>query len=262
MKIKSILIIILFLVCSGIFAQSPETLNSTDSKGKKQGHWIKKYPDGHIQYEGFFRDDHPVGLFKRYYDSDTLQSALEFNQEGTDAEALLFHANGFIASAGKFVNQKKEGRWKFFSSKSRGLIVAEEEYKNNLKNGLSTKYYPENIPSERIVYLNDLKNGEWTQYFPSGNICLKATYTNGKLDGAFLTFYNSGKPEYSGQYKNDLRTGIWKIYNPDGTLKYDMLYIDGVISNPEIYKKETEYLDLLEKNKGKIADPEKTGTIW
>jgi antitoxin component YwqK of YwqJK toxin-antitoxin module len=262
MKISFLLIVTFFLACPEILSQSAQSLNATDNKGQKQGHWIKKYADGHIQYEGYFKDDHPVGLFKRYYQTDTLQSALEFNQEGTEAEAILFHPNGLIASTGKFVNQKKEGKWRFYSSSVRGLLVIEEEYKNNLKNGLSIKYYPEKVPAEKIIYVNDLKNGEWTQYFPSGNLCLKAMYSNGKLHGIFSTFYDSGKSEYIGQYNNDLRTGVWKIYNPDGTLKYDMIYIDGVISNPETYRKETEYLDLLEKNKGKIADPEKTGTIW
>ncbi len=262
MILKSIPFLLLFLACSGIIAQSPETLNSTDKNGNKQGHWIKKYPNGHVQYEGYFTENHPVGLFKRYYETDTLQSAMDFNQEGTEADAILFHPNGLIASTGKFINQKKEGKWRFFSSTIRGLLVVEEDYKNNLKNGLSIKYYPGKVPAERIIYSNDIKNGEWTQYFADGTLCLKATYSFGKLDGPFSTFYITGKSEYTGQYKNDLRTGVWKIYNPDGTLKYDMIYIDGVISNPETYRKETEYLDLLEKNKGKIADPEKTGTIW
>jgi hypothetical protein len=48
----------------------------------------------------------------------------------------------------------------------------------------------------------------------------------------------------------------------DGSLKYDIEYIAGVAKNSEKAKKDSDYLDALEKNKGKIADPEKTGTIW
>jgi antitoxin component YwqK of YwqJK toxin-antitoxin module len=261
MKLLYSVIITLILGQLQVFAQNP-VLNKTDSKGLKQGPWVKKYPNGHIQYKGDFKDDHPIGLFMRYYDTDTLQSALEFSPDGKEAEALLFHPNGYLASSGKYIDQKKEGKWKIYSSRIKGFVVIEEEYKNNLLNGISIKYYQNNTIAEKLSFVNNIKSGEWLQYFPSGNICLKGTYINGKLDGPFFTYYNDGKPEYTGSYKKDMRDGTWKIYNPDGSVRNTMIYVDGEISNPDAYKKETEYLDLLEKNKGKIADPEKTGTLW
>jgi hypothetical protein len=38
--------------------------------------------------------------------------------------------------------------------------------------------------------------------------------------------------------------------------------VAGVTTDSAMYNKESDYLDSLEKNRGKIADPEKTGTIW
>ena len=86
----------------------------------KQGHWIKKYPNGHTQYNGYFRDNHPVGSFKRYFENDTLQSELIFSSDGKEANATIYQQNGLIASSGKFVNQLKEGKWKFFSERPKG----------------------------------------------------------------------------------------------------------------------------------------------
>ncbi len=73
MRIK-IFAIISFLTVSIISScQSTGDINKTDQSGKKQGLWIKKYPGGTVQYEGTFKDDHPAGLFRRYYENHTLK---------------------------------------------------------------------------------------------------------------------------------------------------------------------------------------------
>jgi antitoxin component YwqK of YwqJK toxin-antitoxin module len=262
MNSKNIIIISLLLINLCLYSQVSENLNQTDNKGMKQRHWIKKYPNGHIQYEGYFKDNHPVGAFRRFYENDTLQSNLVFSDDGIEALATTYHPNGFVASMGKFVAQSKEGKWKFYSAKVKGYLVSEEEYKKNIRNGVSLKYYSNSTVAEKVLYVNDLRDGEWTQYFPDGNICLKANYTAGKLQGSFIVYFDNGKPEYIGQYKDDIRNGNWQVFNSNGSLKYNIEYVDGVAAKSEKFVKESDYLDSLEKNKGKIADPEKTGTIW
>jgi antitoxin component YwqK of YwqJK toxin-antitoxin module len=262
MNCKNYLIFFLLLLPVSSFSQVSDSFNKTDLKGFRQGHWIKKFPNGHTQYIGFFKDNHPVGAFQRFYENDTLQSILSFSNDGNEALATLYHPNGFIASTGKFVNQMKEGKWKFYSAKIKGYLINEEEFKSNIRSGTSLKYYRNSKLAEKVGYVNDTKNGEWVQYFTSGNICLKANYINGKLEGSFFIYFDDGKPEYIGQYKNDLRDGKWQIFNSDGTLKYNLEYVDGTAVNSEVYKKESAFFDELDKNKGKIADPEKTGTIW
>lgn len=262
MNLKSLIILFLILLPANSWSQPGDSINKTDKNGMKQGHWIKKYPNGHVQYDGFFRDNHPVGAFKRYFETDTLHSILIFSPDGKTADASLYHPNGLIASKGLFVNQLKEGKWLFYSSKIEGYLVCEEEYLNNMKNGPSIKYYPDKSFAEKLIYSKDIKTGEWVQYLPDGTMCLKATYVNGRLQGQFEIFSSGGKPEYKGQYKNDLRDGIWFTYNSDGTVKNKIEYVNGQAKNPELSIRETEYLDSLERNKGKISDPEKTGTIW
>jgi len=262
MNLKSILIFLLLLTGINSFSQANDSINFTDKNGMKQGHWIKKYPNGHAQYNGYFKDNQPVGTFKRFLENDTLQSVFIFSNDSREAIATIYHSNGFIASKGKFVNQQKEGKWQFFSSKWNGYLINEEEYLKNIRNGASVKFYPDSSILEKVLYINDLRHGEWIQYFPDDKICLRANYVNGKLNGSFEVFYDNGKLQYKGQYKNDARDGLWKIFNNDGSLKYDVEYIAGVAKDSEKAKKDSDYLDALEKNKGKIADPEKTGTIW
>jgi antitoxin component YwqK of YwqJK toxin-antitoxin module len=261
MSLRYLLIFFFLVLQPVVFSQTSDSINKTDKNGMKQGHWIKKYPNGSTQYNGYFKDNKPVGIFKRYFENDTLNSILVFSNDGREAIATQYHPNGVIASKGKFVNQLREGKWKFYSSKIKGYLVAEEEYKANIRNGLSVKYYPDSILAEKVSYINDLRNGEWIQYYRDGTICLKANYVNGKLQGSFTVFFSNGKPEYLGQYKDDTRDGMWKIFNPDGSLKYNIKYSDGIAEDSEKFKKESDYLDALEKNKGKIADPAITGTI-
>jgi antitoxin component YwqK of YwqJK toxin-antitoxin module len=257
------IIISLFLLALSSFALSqPETsVNQTDSRGRKQGHWIKKYPDQTILYEGYFKDDQPVGEFKRYYEDQTLKSMLIFSNNGKEASAVLYHPNGNIASKGKYVNQKKEGKWQFYSAITKGYLISEDIYTADIRNGLSVKFYPDSTIAEKVNYVNNVRQGEWTRYYPDGSMLLKSYYVNGTIHGKFETWFEDGKIEYSGQYKNDSRDGVWLLYNPDGTVKYRIEYKDGITNDRQMDIDESKFLDSLEKNSDQVQDPEKTGII-
>ena len=51
------------------------------------------------------------------------------------------------------------------------------------------------------------------------------------------------------------------IFNEDGSLKQVMVYRLGRLSDPQYSEKETEFLDELEKNRGKIKIPDISGNI-
>lgn len=259
---RRIYIIASFLAISVCAASQADThINITDQLGMKQGHWIKKYPNKNTMYDGYFKDDHPVGEFKRYFEDQSLRSVLIYSDDGRQATATIYHPNGKISSKGTYVDQMKEGKWQFYSAFTDGYLISEEYYSKNLKNGISVKYYPDSTIAEKLTYLIDIKQGEWTQYYPSGAICLKSNYLNGKVNGKFEVWFPNGHIEFSGQYKNDSRDGLWIIYNNDGTVKYKLEYLDGVTKDRQMDIDESDFLDSLEKNKGKIADPEKTGVV-
>jgi antitoxin component YwqK of YwqJK toxin-antitoxin module len=262
MKLKIIVASVFILLSAHGISQSGQAINQTDTDGRKQGHWIKKYPNGNIMYDGFFTNDKPAGEFRRYYEDNTLKSLLVFSKNGTEAKAILYYPNGMVASTGKYINHLKEGKWKFFSSTTKGLLISEEEYTGDKKNGLSVKYYPDSTIAERINYKNDLKHGECLKYYPDGTLILKTSYLNGKLNGSFEAFFENGKTEFLGQYKDDLREGTWIIYRKDGSQRFRTEYTTGNPNNREIDIYQSDYIDSLERNKVKIADPEKTGEIW
>lgn len=261
MKLKILTLFYLLAISSVATCQIETGINKTDQQGRKQGHWIKKYPDENIMYDGFFKDDHPVGEFRRYYENKTIKSLLVYNNDGTQALATIYHPNGNISSKGKYINQKKEGKWQFFSSFTKEYLISEENYSGNFRNGLSLKFYPDSTIAERVTYVNDLRQGECIQYYPDGTVCLKSNYLNGVINGKYEVWFENGKIQFSGQYNNDVRDGLWYIYTKDGTLKYKLEYQYGVAKDRQLDIDESDYLDFLEKNKGKIADPEKTGVL-
>ena len=261
MILKIVTIASLLTISAVSLCQTQTEINITDPKGLKQGHWIKKYPNGSVMYDGVFKDDHPVGEFKRYNENKTLKSVLIYSSDGKEATATIYHPNGYISSKGKYINQLKEGKWQFFSSYTEGYLICEEIYLKNLKNGLSIKFYPDSTVAERITYVNDVKQGDWMQYYPNGSICLRSKYLNGKINGLYEVWFENGSIEISGQYKNNIRDGLWQIFNKDKSVKYKLEYLLGETKDRQMDIDESEYLDSLEKNKGKIADPEKSGII-
>jgi antitoxin component YwqK of YwqJK toxin-antitoxin module len=261
MNLRILTTVSLLAISAVVFCQTDTTINKTDQQGKKQGHWIKKYSSQVVMYDGFFRDNRPVGSFKRFYEDSTPFSVMIFNDAGNEAFATIYHPNGYISSRGKYINQLKEGKWQFFSSVSDGYLICEENYSNNIKNGPSVKFYPDSTTAEKIIYVDDIKQGDWVQYYPDKTICLRSNYQNGMINGKFEVWFENGKIQLSGQYKNDKRDGFWYFYNNDGTLRYKVEYEDGILKDRQMETDETNYLEFLEKNKGKIADPEKTGNI-
>jgi len=252
------LVSLLILQFSGMQGQE---INRSDPDGKKQGRWIKNYPNGKIMYQGNFINDKPDGEFRRYYEDGTLKSLMVFSNNGSDAETILYYKNGLKASTGRYVNQLKEGTWRFYSFTEKDLLISEADYQADRKNGRMVYYYPDGRVAEQLMYRNDLKHGECLKYYPDGTLTLKTIYENGKINGSFEAFHENGKPEIKGQYKNNLREGLWIIYGKDGSQRFRTNYAAGIPDNRSIDIYESEYMDSLERNKVNIADPEKTGEI-
>jgi antitoxin component YwqK of YwqJK toxin-antitoxin module len=240
---------------------SQEKINQTDEKGLKQGHWIKNYPSGIMMYDGYFKDNHPFGEFRRYYENGIVKSVLVFNEDGSQADASLYYENGNLASKGRYIDQKKEGKWQFFSRDIPGYRISEDIYAGNSRNGLSVKFYPDSAVAEKVNYVNDQKNGEWIQLYKNGKNWITSNYNKGKLNGTYEAWYENGIKEISGKYQNNIKNGLWLIYNTDGSVKYKINYTNGVPDNHQMEIDASNLIDSLEKNQGKVPDPEITGEM-
>ncbi|HCM58922.1 MAG TPA: hypothetical protein DIS74_00780 [Bacteroidales bacterium] len=253
---RNLFTIFIFLAPLILFSQ-----NLTDASGKKQGPWVKNYPNGKIMYEGTFRDDKPVGLFKRYTEEGVLLSELTYAPGKDEATAVFYYGDGIKAAEGKYVARKKEGLWRFWSATQPPYLISEEYYHNDTRHGLSVKYYADSTLAEKVAWDMGNRSGEWLQYYPDGSICLRAEFMAGKLEGPFSYYHPNGKLQYEGRYLEDRRTGDWMIFNEDGSLKQIIAYKDGVPADPKLADQETSFLDDLEKKKGRVTVTDITGTV-
>lgn len=251
-------IVALLIIMTAFPARSQ---NVTDAEGRKQGPWRKLYPNGRVMYEGTFRNDQPVGLFRRYTEEGTLFSELTWRDGKDEADARFYYPDGALAAEGRYVSRKKEGLWQFWSEREPHYLISEENYHQDIRHGLAIKYYPDSTVAERVAWDMGKCSGEWLQYHQDGTVSLRAEYIAGRLEGLFSYYHPNGNLHYEGKYVSDHREGDWMVFNEDGSLKQIIKYRNGVPADPKMAEQETRFLDDLEKNKGKIRVTDITGTV-
>ena len=195
-----------------------QDVNRTDKKGRRQGVWMDFYPNGNKRYEGQFKNDKCKGTFTYYDESGKLKATNEFDASGEKALNKTYAPNGRLIATGYYVNQKKEGEWKYFDKDS-GQLLLSEENKNGKVHGWSKLYNPNNgVLAEETQYVEGQPEGHCKKYSDTGVLLMDCHYHNGLLDGHCKTYYPSQVLKEEGQYTEGRKMGEWKTYNEDGDL--------------------------------------------
>ena len=213
MQKTALFFFVLLIAPSLLFAQAQ---NQQDASGKKQGKWIKTYRYGNVRYTGQFRDDRPYGQFKYFYEEGALQAVSNYSNDGVIAETQTFHENGAPMAEGKYIRQKKEGKWRYYSDIDSSL-VAEEHYQKGVLYGKSTNFYPKTgLAAETFEYIDGKREGDYRKFFPDGSIMTKGNYKNDLLDGDFTLYFPNGTVQLKGQYKDGAQIGNWNYFDEEG----------------------------------------------
>jgi len=256
-KIGVLLFITLFTTI--IFAQNVgqkgnTKLNYTDINGKKQGKWMKKYPNGKIAYEAFFINDRPVKAYKRCYKSGQIKLDIYYDKN-SNGHAKLYWDTKKLMAEGNYVNiNVKDSIWNMYGVD--GKLMVTIAYKNGVKNGKEIKYYRNGKTAEILEWKNNIKDGIWNWYYDNGKPRMKTHHVNGVREGSFWFYHENGIPYMTGYYKNDLRDGVWKFYSNKYKLIKTITYVNGKATNQdELDEEETKQFEEWEKMKGKIPEP-------
>ncbi len=121
-----------------------------------------------------------------------------------------FYANGVIQSERTYLLDKLEGVSKFYDEL--GRLVREENYKNNILDGVVKEFYPNSTLKSEMPY------------------------TQGKKNGVAKTYNEQGLVESESTFENDVLVGLVKLYTyyPEGELKETYTTtIDGVLTGPK-----------------------------
>jgi antitoxin component YwqK of YwqJK toxin-antitoxin module len=216
--------ILIFVLIGMLLHSQEEFTNQTDNQGRKIGKWVGKHDDGSLRYEGQFRNDRPFGEFRYFYPSGKVRAINQFSMNGRVAHNRTFFEKGQLMAKGKYVAQKKDSTWRFYSEVD-GALISEDDYQDDLLHGKVRNYYPETgILAELMHYNEGQREGVWEKYFPDGSLMTKGTYKNDLLNGKLIIFHPSGKVQISGSYENGVRTGTWFTYDQDGKLIEEETY--------------------------------------
>lgn len=231
--IKRIIILncIILFSCGLAFSQlAADTLNKTDTTGKKQGYWIKKYDNGKQKYQGRFKNDKPVGEFKYYYEDGSLKAVSIFKDKGIRSFTKTYFPNGKIMSEGFYLNEKKDSAWKYYDGFD--VVIREEFYRKNQKNGEWKTYYPDGSLTDKTTWKNGIKDGPWEQNYSGGT--LKTQFKNNKLEGLYQVYNPDGKLRNQGKYKNNLKDGTWFWYDSNGLPNKKFVYKEDKLISQEL----------------------------
>jgi antitoxin component YwqK of YwqJK toxin-antitoxin module len=229
---KRILFLILISLFLPMLLLAQDRINVTDKNGKKQGVW-KKYENGHVVYEGQFKDDVPYGTFKYYHANGKLKSVTEFQQGVHKVKTTIYHENGHKASEGAYIDQLKDGEWRYYSNQD--TLIKVEHYKAGDRDGLWQTYSTSGILLEECNYLNNKRNGLYKTYYLNGIVSYEADYVAGKTNGKSSSYYPNGTVATTGNYHNGWRDGEWNSYDVKGNIRSTMVYKDRVVRNTYIY---------------------------
>lgn len=190
MKQKFIFTLLLFLATCNL-AVNAQDLNRTDNQGRRQGKWVDYYANGQIRYEGQFKNNNCQGEFKYYDEQGNLKATNTYDKSGNKALNKTYAPNGTLIATGYYLNQKKDGEWRYYSRENGALILVEEN-RSGMAHGSSKVYYE------------------------TGVLMMERQFVEDRLEGPAKIYYPSGALKEEGAYKNGEKTGIWKAYNEDG----------------------------------------------
>ena len=232
----------------------PDTPNVTDSQGRKQGAWSKRYDNGNYRYQATFVDNKPVGMLTRYHENGKKSVQIDYRADGK-GYARLYDDTEKLMAEGLYLDTRRDSLWRYYNVDNQ--LNSVEPYVNGELNGVVVVYYPNGDVAEEITYLNGRKEGSWFQYYRGNGKKLMAAYHNNLLHGSYKTYSPLAEGDMEGQYENGQEQGIWKIYDSEKREYYNKNYKNGVLQNSaELEKRMQEKAAEYEKNRKFIKDPE------
>ncbi|NLK81759.1 MAG: toxin-antitoxin system YwqK family antitoxin [Bacteroidales bacterium] len=256
---KKILCIICMFSFVAVNAQD-SLINYRDINEKRQGYWLKLDKNGVRQYEGYFKNDVPIGEFKQYHPNGKIKYKMLYDSSDQKLVYVsMFDEVGELAAKGKYYDKIKDGVWTYYGAND--VVILEETYKNGTLHGTSIVYWQSSNhnPTEIKNWDNGVKHGPWFWYYDGGKIRMQANYKQGKLDGDFVVYFVEGGVHVQGKYIDDKRDGVWNYYDENGERTISLAYNMGKpVQTEESAKQETEYVNTISlKEDEEQDDPEK-----
>ena len=198
-------------------------VNQKDSKGRKQGEWVKYYDNSNkIRSKGQFKDDKPIGKFVYYYPNKAVQAIIIHDDSGPRSEGYMYSADKKLLAFGIYINQEKDSVWTHYNEKQE--LIFKETYKNGELHGEKIIYFsPKDAGTKQkptvlrsIPYKNGELHGVMIEYFPDGIVKRKTSYVDGMRHGKIEHFHPGGRLFIVERWKKNQKHGWWITYDETG----------------------------------------------
>ena len=110
-----------------------------------------------------------------------------------------------------------------------GVVKANVEYKNGVRDGASNYYYFSGKERKQEVYTRGVIHGMLTEYHDNGNLKYEVEFDNGKKSGKFRSYYEDGTLKVDESYVDNKRNGRARKYNVHGDVMREAFFNDGVL---------------------------------
>ena len=141
----------------------------------------------------------------------------------------------------------RQGHWKFFAES--GTITWELDYLDDIKHGLSRRYYSGGRIMRESEYEYGIREGLYKRYYLSGQLRQEGNYSSNKRSGKWTAWFSSGNIQSEGMYVDGFKEGEWNYYNQKGQLINTILFIKGRDRNELVAAEKKAAAEKLKKQK-------------
>ncbi|TND03180.1 MAG: MORN variant repeat-containing protein [Bacteroidetes bacterium] len=166
-----------------------DTVNFTDSAGKRQGYWIvfgsvqknPAYRANQVVMKGHYTDNKKTGYWLEYYPNDSLKSSIEFRDNRPNGQANIYYENGKLKEAGTWKGTRWVGPYKLYYES--GVLRQEFNYSGTGKREGFQRYYYPNGQLHLEKMMQDGKEEGWEkEYTETGCLKEERFYSAGMLN--------------------------------------------------------------------------------
>jgi antitoxin component YwqK of YwqJK toxin-antitoxin module len=226
---------ILFGICS-----------AQDNAVLQDGYQVFKYPNGTVSSKGMIKNGKPEGFWVSYYVTGVKKSEGTRTNHLLDSIWVFYDQSGDTTKKISYLYGKKNG-WYYEYKKepaAGNYIWLKELYAGDVKEGVSTIFFPDGRVRQTIAYNNGKKEGLSKEFDKEGIVISLLEYHNDFLvsrdrinrkdnknlkQGPWKIFYSNGRIKNEATYVDDLLNGYYKEYDEKGNLVLTMLYDKGAI---------------------------------
>ena len=191
------------------------------------------YPNGQLIEKISYKEGLKDGKFTGYYEGGATKYKKKFSDDKPDGKWQFYTSGGDKNEEQIYVEGKKDEEW--FRIDQKGDTYYQYWDQDSLISEYADLHYSNGQLIEKISYKEGLKDGKFTGYYPSGKVEYIKRYEEDKPMGEWKFVKEDGTTKKIERYEMGEKNEEWITYEENGDVYYQFWDMDSLIS---------EYADL------------------